>query len=112
MMPVIAAEHPQLYLPQSLSAPLSSPERFVIRDAHIFCRLVGDRPETDDWAPRSGKDQRAPQALPSLAVFDLSQTRVARGERYQLRPPQIQSRHLQRGQQAVIIPALALIGAR
>src|SRR5215813_7928877 len=112
MTPVPAPQHLQLHLPQSLTAPLSSPERFVIRDYYIFRQFVRDRPETYDLALRSGKDQRAPQALHPLAILDLPQTRIARGEHHQLRSPQIQSRHLQRGQQAVIISALALIGSR
>src|SRR5262249_23516030 len=110
--PGLAPQHLQLHLPQSLAAPLSSLERFVIRDYYIFRRFVGARPETYELALRSGEDQRASQALHSLAVPDLSQTRVACGERHQLGPPQIQSRHLERGQQAVIISASASIGSR
>src|SRR5215510_3890974 len=79
MTPVPAPQHPQLHLPQSFAASLSSPERFVIGDYYIFRQFVRDRPKTNDLALRSGKDQRASQALHSFAILDLSQTRVARG---------------------------------
>src|SRR5262245_39574931 len=72
MTQIPAPQHPQLHLPQSLTAPLASPERIVIRDYYIFRQFVRDRPETYDLALRSGQDQCTPQTLHPLAILDLS----------------------------------------
>src|SRR5262245_26682885 len=91
MMQFFAPKHLQLYLPQSLTSPLSSLERFVIWDYYIFRQFVRDRPETYHLALRSGKHQCTPQSLHSLAILDLSQSGIARREHHQFRPPQIQA---------------------
>jgi hypothetical protein len=76
-----------------------------------FLRAVRDRPEADDLALGSSQDQRAAQPLHAFAVLHLSHTRTAGRKHDQFGPRQVQGRRFQCGQDAVVITALAVIGA-
>jgi hypothetical protein len=112
MAPVTAPpNHSQLHLPQSLTPSLPLLERLVIWDHQVFRRFVRDRPEADDLALGSGQHQRAAQSLHAFAVLHISHNRIAGRKHYQFGPRQVQGRRFQCGQDAVVIAALAMIGA-